>query len=110
VRDLPDAEALLGFVKAAEKAGTPADSILAAVNAGLPDEEKLGAVDKLVDYSDMSILRDTISRVAKEKGWFKTLGRGETLGDFVFGSTFTRMTGTDFRNKLKAMEEWVLAR
>jgi hypothetical protein len=110
VSDLPDAEALLGFVKAAEKAGTPADSILAAVNAGLPDEEKLGAVDKLVDYSDMSILRDTISRVAKEKGWFKTLGRGETLGDFVFGSTFTRMTGTDFRNKLKAMEEWVLAR
>jgi len=40
--------------------------------------------------------------------WFKTVTGGELLGDFVFTSPFQRMKQTDFFEKMKALEAWVL--
>lgn len=111
IDDLPDTEALLEFVKTAKKVGIPEESILSTLNAGLTNE-KLSEIGKIATYGDVSTLKQAICGAAISEGrpWFKTLGRGETLGDFIFSCVFTRMKGTDFLEKVTALEAWALAR
>lgn len=111
VDDLPDASALLEFVKAAKNAGVSEQSILDALNAGLPGE-KLADIDKIPTYSDISALKQAIcgAAISKSTPWFKTVSRGETLGDFIFSQLFTRMKNTDLFKKITALEAWALAR
>ena len=107
--DLPDATALLGLVEAAIKSGIPKESILDAVNDGL-HAQKLSDLDQITTYSDTPALRQAIYKASTSEGkaWFKTVTRGELLGDFIFSSVFTRMENTDFCKKLKTLEEWAL--
>jgi putative ATP-dependent endonuclease of OLD family len=109
IDDLPDAEALFGLVKVAREGGIPEQSILDALNSGL-DAEKLADIDEIATYQDVSALRQAIYRAStsRDRAWFKTVSRGETLGDFIFSTVFQRIENSDFHMKLKTLEEWAL--
>jgi putative ATP-dependent endonuclease of OLD family len=111
IDDLPDANALLEFVKAAKNAGASERSIVAGLNAQLLGE-KLADIDKIATYSDISVLKKAIYRAAISEGkpWFKTVSRGEMLGDSIFSQVFARMEDTDFFKKITALEAWALAK
>lgn len=66
----------------------------------------------IATYSDTPVLKEGVHKasVSDGKAWFKTVARGELLGDYIFSSVFTRMEKTDFFRKIKALEAWVLAK
>jgi len=111
IDDLPGAQALFGFVKAAKEGGISEQSILNALNDGL-DTEKLADIGKIATYSDLSALKQAIYKAStsENKAWFKTVSRGETLGDFVFSTVFEQIENSDFHRKLKMLEGWALGR
>jgi hypothetical protein len=52
--------------------------------------------------------RKIIGTVSKEKGWFKQIGKGEALGEFIFGNDFDSMKDTDFYKKLIELRKWAI--
>jgi len=111
IDDLPDAQALLGFVKAAKEAGVAEQSILSALNGGL-DAEKLTGIHKIATYPDVSAIKEAIYKASTSRGraWFKTVSGGESLGDFIFSTVFKHIENADFHKKLKTLEGWALGR
>ncbi len=111
IDDLPDPRALLGFVKVAMDAGIADQSILSALNAGL-DAETLTDVNDIATYQDVSVLKEAIYKACTSKGkaWFKSVSRGESLGDFVFSTALKQMENGDFQKKLKMLEGWALGK
>jgi len=107
--DLPDTTSLLCLVKASQKAGIAEQSALDAINAGLPIQ-KLSNLDEIATYADLYALRQAIYKasISDGKAWFKTVSRGEILGDFIFSTVFAQMQSTDFYKKLKTLEDWAL--
>jgi putative ATP-dependent endonuclease of OLD family len=111
IDDLPNGVSLLGFVQTAVTAGVPAKSIIAAINARL-NGQKLCELSDIATYSDTSALKEGIHRASISYGnaWFKSVGRGELLGDFLFSSVFSLIDKTDLYEKIKVLEAWVLAK
>jgi ABC-type branched-subunit amino acid transport system ATPase component len=110
--DLPDAAALLGLARAIKAVGTPEQSILNSINDRLATKQ-LSSLDEIATYSDYSAIKKAICEASTSKNnrWFKTVGGGEILGDFVFSEdVFPRMKDTDLYEKLEALEVWALAR
>jgi len=111
IDDLPNGSSLFSLVEAVVSTGIQKQSVLDAVNASL-DDGKLSDLDDIPNYGNASALKRAICKAALSDGkaWFKTVGGGEVLGDFIFSSVFPQMESTDFFAKLKAVEVWILAK
>jgi hypothetical protein len=109
VSDLPDKKSLLDLVNTALGAGVEDKSALGAINARLTPP-KLSSLAEILAYDNDGALRPAISGAAVAGKWFRTISRGELLGEFLFKQVFTRMENTDFYRKLQMLEEWVLAK
>jgi len=111
VYDLPNKEGLRGLVETAIKATSKDnESILKSINDKL-EENKLNCLDDIDTYLDEKALRRAIFEASVVSGneWFKTITRGEIVGDFVFTSQYEKMKGTDFFKKINDLKEWVVA-
>jgi len=107
INDLPNKTDLFNLVQKAIEAGAVAATILDSINPRLTNR-KLADIEDIQAYEDDATLRQAAQEAAKKKQWFKTVTGGELLGDFVFTSPFQRMKQTDFFEKMKALEAWVL--
>jgi hypothetical protein len=72
----------------------------------------VSCLDHLFDacIADIACLRQGLfdSATAKEKEWFKNVGRGEALGSFLFDEKiYEAMKDTDFGKKIEMIKKWV---
>jgi len=107
IDDLPDIATLLDLLEKVIEAGEKRQAILDSINARLGDD-KLASLEDITTYNDAATLRKAMHESAKEKAWFKTVGRGELLGNFIFTKPFAQMKETDFAEKITALKDWVL--
>jgi len=87
-------------------------SIVDKINSTLSDVDDTFSMKNIDSYKDMEKLKEAVAEAAsnsskKDKGWFKSVGAGEKLGDFLFGEVFVQMQDTDFGKKMKQLKEWV---
>jgi hypothetical protein len=108
--DIPDKKSLKEIVELAVLVtGKTSESILASINSGL-DGKLLQSIQDIEVYENEPLLRIAIfeSSTKKDKEWFKTVSRGESLGDYIFQKFFIQMQGTDFCDKLEELRGWVI--
>ncbi len=65
-------------------------------------------IDCVTDILKNPDCRKIVGDVCNSKDWFKQVGKGEALGEFLFNNAFDEMSGTDFHTKLVELRRWAI--
>ena len=107
-RDLPDKD-LERFVRLAIELVEYQEAVLSAIGAQLPaGTARLETPDVLSWVSPdtpVDVIREAIGKAAKKKKWFKSIGKGQRLGDLV-GELLPQMGGSDTVAKTADIEDF----
>jgi len=110
IHDVPDKNSLKEIVEVAMTAtGKTKESLISSINSKL-SQNKLTDINHIGTFTDDTSLRKAIydASVIDDREWFKTVSRGELLGNYVFQKVYTQMQTTDFYKKLEELKGWVI--
>jgi len=110
IHDVPDKNSLKEIVEVAMTAtGKTKESLISSINSKL-SQNKLTDINHIATFTDETSLRNAIydASVIDDKEWFKTVSRGELLGNYIFQKVYTQMQTTDFYKKLEELKGWVI--
>lgn len=111
INDVPDKNSLKKIVETACLATSRATgSLITSINSGLVEGNRLQDIESIISFTDETSLRNAIyeASVRENKEWFKTVSRGELLGDCIFQNYYTQMQNTDFCQKLEELKGWII--
>lgn len=109
INDVPDMNSLKRIVEMAKiTTGRTEASLVSSINSKLTGGE-LENLEAILTYSDSDSLRKAVyeASVVQDNAWFKTVSKGETLGDCIFKEFYDRMRDTDFHLKLESLKGWL---
>lgn len=91
------------LIDLARESNTAEQAFLDPINSRL--EVKLESLDKIDEYDDEESLRKAVAESADKNSWYKTVTKGESLGEYLFN--IPAMRATEFYKRFESIQTWV---